>query len=463
MGGWVRRAGVVGIAVVLHAAPVSAQRGEAAELVGQALRTVGGEARIRSIRTVRFDWMTQWQRTGFRDLPGADRPSFETHVDVRDYAIPAWRNTREFGARNIVNVVRDSVATTDFGAGAQPLSIAYLDERREQFLQTPDRLLLELADAPDLRMGRDTILGGEPHRRLRATLDDHFDSEVFLHQRSRLPTLLRFRAAHPNDYGLVPWGEMEVEVWYAGWRDFDGIALPTQWDVKRVGRPYRRMTIRRAAFDLDFEPDSFAVSSEMRAAYLREATVPMHESRPMSPYAAATDGLVEGGGFGFPGGAAPTADGWIVIGAGQGASNLAPALESMESAGVDRIAGVLAAVAATVDGGVVAAARRSIPILTSPSAAPFVQRILSAGGVSGDVRIIEEETVIGQGDARLVLLPFAHPDAPRSLLAWHAASGWLYVPDATGALGVRLARTVAEERGWEVRSVGTGRSFRLDG
>ncbi len=463
---WGRTFMLVGLlAAALHPGLLEAQDeapDTARERVARAMALMGGEARLRALETVRFDFMTQWQQTGFRALPATDRPSFERHVDVRDYRIPAWRNTREFGARSIVNVVRDSVATTDLGRGAQPLSIAYVDERRELFLYTPDRLLVGLADARDLHSAPDTVLAGELHHRVRATVDG-FEVEVMLQEASGAPVLLRFAASHGNDFGLVPWGTMDVDVWYAGWRDFGEISIPTQWDVHRVGVPYRRMTVRDAVFGLEIAADSFHVSPELRAAYLATATRPMHESRPLRPFEIAADGLAEGGGFGYPLGAVPTSEGWVVIGAGQAEFNLESALSSLESAGVEPVIGVVAAVAATGNGGVVAAARRGLPIWTSGSARPYLERMLHAAGVSGDLRTVSGDTEVGAGELRLHLAPFSLPDAPESLIAWHPSSGWLYAPDVTRAFGQRVVRDAAEARGWSVRNLGTRRAFRSDG
>ena len=54
----------------------------------------------------------------------------------------------------------------------------------------------------------------------------------------------RFRADAPNDFGLVEWGMMDVETWYSAWRKQPGgLVYPFQWDVRRVGRPYKRMTV----------------------------------------------------------------------------------------------------------------------------------------------------------------------------------------------------------------------------
>ena len=64
----------------------------------------------------------------------------------RDYELNAWRNTRRNLANgtwreSVTNVVVDTVATMrPAGANAfRPLSIAYVDERRELFAFAPER------------------------------------------------------------------------------------------------------------------------------------------------------------------------------------------------------------------------------------------------------------------------------------------------------------------------------------
>jgi hypothetical protein len=180
--------------------PAAAQRADAKAVAERAVSLMGGDA-LRSIERVRLDMMTQWQRTSFREVPWSDRPSFEPHVDVRDYTIPAWRNTREFGARNITNVVPDSVAITDIGQGFEPQSVAYVDERRELFVYTPDRLALLMRDAPDLRHAGDTVIGGEPHAMLSATVAGSFRATVAYNRGTGLPAMLRFRSDHDTGRG----------------------------------------------------------------------------------------------------------------------------------------------------------------------------------------------------------------------------------------------------------------------
>jgi hypothetical protein len=138
-----------------------------AALLDAAIDRMGGAEALRGIRTIRLEMMTQWQSIGFNERPYVDRISYERHTDVRDYSILAWRNTRSFGAspRQIVDVVRDTIAVRDFGQGFAPLNIAYVDERRQLFAYTPDRLVLALREAPDLAVLSDTTIAGLPPAR----------------------------------------------------------------------------------------------------------------------------------------------------------------------------------------------------------------------------------------------------------------------------------------------------------
>ena len=116
--------------------------------------------------------------------------------------------------------------------GWAPLNIAYVDERRELFAWAPERLLLNLASAADLRAAPDSAIAGKRHRSVRATVDG-YPFRVFFRAATGLPTVARFTADERNDFGLGQWGTMEVEIWYSRWAPAAGLLLPRQWDTKR--------------------------------------------------------------------------------------------------------------------------------------------------------------------------------------------------------------------------------------
>ncbi|MCC6431864.1 MAG: hypothetical protein IT354_13215, partial [Gemmatimonadaceae bacterium] len=110
-----RIAGLAMCSVLLHAKTSWAQSAaETADSVTKrAIALMGGEPTLRGVERVAYQMMTQWQRTNFRTVPYTDQPSYEPHTDVRDYTLPAWRNTREFGRSRIINIIRDSIALTN--------------------------------------------------------------------------------------------------------------------------------------------------------------------------------------------------------------------------------------------------------------------------------------------------------------------------------------------------------------
>lgn len=430
---------------------------EARAFVERALDLMGGAA-LEAVTRVRFDMTTQWQRTGYRNVPWTDRPSFEPHVDVRDYTIPAWRNTRDFGAVQIVNVVRDSVAITDTGEGFRPQSVAYVDERDELFVYTPDRLVLRLRDAPDLASAGDTLIGGERHALVRATVAEGFPVTVAFHAGTGLPTLLRFRRGHPNDFGLVPFGAMEVEVWYSAWRSFGDVAIPTQWDVQRAGAPYKRMTVRAAAFDPDLAPDSFSVPPALREAYLA-ARRPMHD-RPVDSVRAVTPGLLQVHGFGFPAGAVRVGDAWVLLEAGHAPLSLERGRAALAAEGAVKHAAAVVAAARPGNGGVASLVEEGVPVYTSAAAEPFLEAVLAGAGVARrGVTVVREGRWLELPGGRLRLEPVDLPDVPGSLLVYAPDLRWVWAPDAVTPLDVRLVLERAEALGWPVSTMGTPRGM----
>ncbi len=89
--------------------------------------------------------------------------------------------------------------------GWSPLNSAYVDERRELFALTPDRLLLALRDAPDLRSLPDTVVAGSAHAAVHATVEG-FPMTAFFRRSDGVLSLARYIADESNDFGLAPWG-----------------------------------------------------------------------------------------------------------------------------------------------------------------------------------------------------------------------------------------------------------------
>jgi hypothetical protein len=446
----------------------------ATALLDTAIARMGGAAVARDVKRARFEMMTQWQRTAFDTRPYADQPSYESHTDLRDYEAAAWRNTRRFNnGRAIVeiaDVVRDSVAIRRSPGGPggvaspsvvtpgawTPLNIAYVDERRELFAMAPERLLLAARNARDLRTLGDTIIGKAPHARVMATVDG-FRTTILLHRGTGFLAAARFRTAEPNDFGLVPWGEMDVEFWYSGWRKQpSGLAYPYQWDVRRVGQPYKRMTVIAATFNPPATPDSFVVSDSLRAAYLATATRPMHDI-PLDSARIVESRFASFNTPGAPAGAVKLGKEWVLLETGQAPSSVERASTWLGKADAGgRIAGALVTMPATGNGGTAWLAAHRTPVHMAPGAAPFMDAVLRGYSApsAGVAAVTRGRWLRVSGDS-LWLEPIDLPDAPGSLVAYAPSLEWVYSASAAIPLHLDLILARARQRGWHVSRFGS--------
>lgn len=382
---------------------------------------------------------------------------------MRDYAIPAWRNTRQFvgggPAREIVDIVRDSVAIRQINGSWGPLNVAYVDERRELFAFAAERLVFQARDAGDLRAGADTAIGGIVHGRVTATID-RFPATIFFRRTDGMPAMVRYRAAQPNDFGLAPWGEMEVELWYSRWtRTSAGAALPLQWDIRRVGQPYKRITVLSMAFDTVATADSFTIGDSLRQAFLTTANKPMYD------VAIDSAKIVEGrlatfGGFGTPVGGVKLGNRWLLLEGGQAQIITERAVRWLEQAGQGTVAATLVTLPSAANGGLAWLARRKVAIHSAPGARPFIHAILRNHQVP-----VTAATVIARGQwlrvdgDSLWVEPIDYPDAQGSMYVYVPSLRWAYSAGAAGPLQMEYLQARLKQRGWAVDRIGSARGI----
>ena len=256
----------------------------ATSVVDTAIARMGGLAALRGIKTARYHLAIQWLNPNFDSRPYRDAPSYEFDTDYRDYDARIWRNTRRFARGGdwleYLDLVVDTVAArqgpnltksipTPAGVvdGWAPLDIAYIDERRELFALTPDRLVLALKDARDLTSRSDTLIGGIRHVAVSGTVEG-YPMTAFFRKTDGMLSFARYHADESNDFGLAPWGPMNVEVWYSVWQRNDSahVYVPHQWDIARVGRAYKRISVLDVAYGSTMAADSLALSAAVRDA-----------------------------------------------------------------------------------------------------------------------------------------------------------------------------------------------------
>ncbi len=449
---------------LLIAAALQLAKPDAHTVVNTAMDRMGGKAQLMAIERVRYDFVTQWNLS-LDPRPGHDRPTYERNVDVRDYRHGGWRNSREFtsgGATlRMVDLVRDDVAVRQNISGdVTPLNIAYVDERDEVFLYAPDRLLLLLSAAADLSLQPDTIVEGVRHARVAATLS-RFPVRVLLRSSDGLPHILQFQAAHPNDFGLVPLGRMDVEVTYTGWQPVGRVHLPHQWDISRAGQPYKRLTVTHAVVNPQFAADSFAVSSSMREAFQATARKPMHDV-PLDSACLIDRRFVEFRAFGAPAGAVRIGQAWVLLETGQAPLSAERAIGWMEVNGAAIPSLAIIGSLQRTNGGLAHVVRHRIRVITAPAFAALGRAILSGHEVGdGRFETLSQGRWLEVGGDSMRVEPLDLPDAPGGLLLFVPALRWIYAPNALTSLDLEIVLQHAHRSGWVVDRIGNARHLLL--
>jgi len=454
------------------AALVHSRDPAALTVLDTAVARMGGLAALRSVARTRVDVITEWQRTTLDARPMTAVGSYEWSTELRDYSIPAWRYTRRFFAANglteIVDLVVDSVALQKASGKWGPLNVAYVDERDEVFTFAPERLVVLARDAADARAQPDTVIGGVRCARITATVGT-FHPTLFFRRGDGLLALARFRAAQPRDFGLAPWGEMEVDIWYSRWLKIAGagITVPTQLDVYRVGRPYKRMTALSVVINPVIPPESLAVTDALRAAFLSDTARSQFIAfgrRPMFDLPLDSARIV-GNAFalfntnGAPAGAVKLGGQWLMLEAGIAPLSLQRSLDFIRRVEpAARIGGVLVTGPGAA-GGIAWLTTQAIPTWVTPAARPYVAPVLRGSKQgSAALRMIEGARWFHVGSDSLRLETVDLPDYPSTTVVYVPSLHWAYA-SPSGPAQLDFVAAYVRSRGWAIDRLGSGRAF----
>jgi len=420
--------------------------------------------------------MTLWQRLTFDARPSDLISTYELHSDLRNYALGAWRNTRRFvsgpAMQEMTDIVQQDAAIRRFPPGPDgtaspwaPLSIAYVDERREIFAFAPERLLLAARGASDLRALTDTTIAGTPHARVSATIDG-FPTTILLRKTDGFLAMAHYRAGQPNDFGLAPWGDMQVEMWYSRWNKYplpgtQGIAYPTQWDVRRMGRLYKRLVVLAANFDAPAPADSFAISDSLRAAFASgPSTRPMWEL-PMDSAKILEPRLARLGNPGQTQAAVKMGRTWVMLeGAATPQRNETDVRWLTANDAGSSIGGLLVSVPNVGRGGAAWFAERKLPVYVAPGVEPAISATLANWKQPRTtLTIVQTPHWIRVDGDSVWVESIDYPDYPGSLVAYVPSLRWVYSGLAATPLNFDLLMARVRERGWRVDRVGSIRAL----
>jgi len=424
--------------------------GEAVDLLHQALRQMGGEDRLKALRTIHF------QATGYRNaLEQSERPEgpyiveYEEISESRDLEHGRWTQKMEtrWQVQPAVKssiVVADGAVSRSFDNQPVPASHQQLQEAEEQLELGPERVLLTALAAADLRLEPDTIMQSVPQRVVGFTWKAA-PVRLFLNRYTFLPTAVEWKSAYPSDMFWSAWGDVTTRVYYSLWWLYPGgIHYPRQWDTFRDNLPDRVLTISELSLNPEFPADEFAIAADERSSFAQRASNTVDDrplGLPNQPAVEPAKDVVH-----IPGAWNTTlvkqSDGIVVIEA-----PISSGYSSKVIAEVDRRwpGAPIKAVISTSDSwphiaGVREYVARGIPVYALDLNLPILQRLVNAPRTSfpdllarsprtADFHAVSEKTVLGDGPNRLELYPLRGETSERQMMVYFPEHKLLYGSD----------------------------------
>jgi hypothetical protein len=449
-----RRAVTVLLTLIIFLAPRNSYPAspdmQASDLLHEALRQMGGEDKLKALRTVHFE------AAGYRNaLEQSERPEgpyiveYDRISESRDLEHHRWKLETEMRWQVQPSVkltirVDGDVATRSFDNQSVPASRLQVQQADEQLELGPERILLTALAAPDLRLDPDTVLQSVPQRVVVFTWKAS-PVRLFLNRYTSLPTAVEWKSAYPSDTFWSAWGDVTTRVYYSLWWLYPGgIHYPRQWDTFRNNLPDRVLTISDLTLNPQLPADEFAISDDARAGFAKRSTVTVDDrplGLPNQPTVELAKDVVH-----IPGAWNTTlvkqSDGIVVIEAPISSGYSAKVIAEAER----RWPGIpIKAAISTSDSwphiaGVREYIARGIPVYALDLNLPILQRLVSAPRTMfpdllansprlPDFHVVAEKTVLGDGPNRLELCPIRGETSERQMMVYFPAHRLLYGSD----------------------------------
>jgi hypothetical protein len=423
---------------------------QAADLLREALRQMGGEDKLKALHGVRF------HGRGYRNmLEQSERPEgpyIVEYQDVsqwRDLDHARWKQETELSweiqpSVKLTVVSSDGAAFQDFGGQSFPASAALLQQAEEELELGPERVLLTALNAADVHLEPDAVLQSVPNCVVSFTWKGS-PARVFLNAYTSQPTAVEWTRAYPGDTFWSMWGDVTTRVYYSFWWLLPGgIHYPKQWDVFRNNLPHSVLTIGDITLNPDLAADEFAISADVRASFAQRVGRTVEDRQlglPDQPAVELVSGVVH-----IPGSWNVTmvrqSDGIVVIEAPISSGYSAKVIAEAQR----RWPGVPIKAAITTSdswphlAGVREYVARGIPVYALDLNIPILQRLLAAPRAAfpdllakspraPEFRAVSNKTVIADGSNRLELYPLRGETSERQMMVYFPEHKLLYGSD----------------------------------
>jgi hypothetical protein len=260
------------------AAGLGAPRPEPQQWVRDAIAAQGGESALRALNALRISGIDEAYENAYSEDLEHTRMTFTSFDELRDARLLRMRALLRIAtpgfneASNVRLVITDSVGAMGAPDGALgAASAAFVGVERPTLELGPERLLLAVLSAPDLRAANDTVIQGVPHHVVSIRKGS---MRVYLNAVTHLPTLVDVFADVPDDEEWTLWGDVHTRTWFGSWSlEPGGVRYPRTWTIERARRLYEKLTIFRIDVNPVAPADSFAIADSVRTKYIAQKTM----------------------------------------------------------------------------------------------------------------------------------------------------------------------------------------------
>lgn len=450
----------------------------ARDVVLASAEAIGGIDRLRALRGVRVEEVgSEYLVSTITRGDAPPRVISETVTTLRSGNDSVLRRTlvqavpMRAGRFTTTTIVNRGVPAAIRGTALVMGANVDLTTASEELALSPERVLLTALDARDLRLGRDTVLGGITHRVVSLGLDGA-PVRLFIDAESAFPTRVELVRAYPSYVFWAMWGDMRFATTWSAWTlERRGVRYPRQRSTTLNGEPFRELVVTALDPDSDVPADSVAIPDSVRVAFAsrlgaERAATGRRPNVKLTPVDLA-DGVVLYQG-GYQSAAVRQRDGIVIIEAPESNAKSRAVLADVATRWPGmRVKAVINTSPMWMHaGGLREYAARGIPIYVTDVGTPVVQALLAAPHAQAPdslakahtqptVRSVSRALTLGTGDERLELRPPRGQHSAAMMLVWLPARRLLYasdvvIPDAfepvfSGAYRAELARLVKRE------------------
>jgi hypothetical protein len=266
-------------------AQVFDKNSEAQNLVRQSLQAMGGEAKLRELKSLQIEgighhfWIEQSERpegpwlvsytqsTEIRDLV-KNRLYFS--AQDRHLQFPEWREMPN-------SIVADNMAFFEMKGRFFPNSPHQVFIGNQKLALAPEKVLFNALEAKDLRLEKDVQMQNVRQRVVKFTWNQT-PVTIYLNAHTNLPTAVESLENSPYEPFFSVWGDFSMITYYTSWfLENGGIRYPHQWDVEKIGMKTSTFTATKLQFNVPIDEAKFTVPDNVKQQFAAQKLTKMND------------------------------------------------------------------------------------------------------------------------------------------------------------------------------------------